>query len=56
MRVKPGMYYIIPYEQDAATFMPQWHSLASYLAQGKEYYIGYHSGTTHPWYGHTAHA
>lgn len=43
MRVKRGLYYTIPYEQEAATFMPQWHLLAPCLAQGREYYIAYHS-------------
>lgn len=43
MRGKQGLYYIIPYEQESATFMPQWHLLAPYLTQGREYYIAYHS-------------
>ncbi|MFS0491378.1 hypothetical protein [Leadbetterella byssophila] len=25
MRLKEGVYYIIPYEQDADTFMPDWY-------------------------------
>ncbi|MDR1023970.1 MAG: hypothetical protein LBL94_11995 [Prevotellaceae bacterium] len=54
MRVKEGLYYVIPFEQDAATFMPDWHLLAQYLAGEAEYYIGYfsalqiHSLTTQP--------
>lgn len=43
MRVKRGLYYVIPYEQDAETFMPDWHLLAEHLAQGANYYIGYYS-------------
>lgn len=43
MRVKRGLYYIIPYEQDAETFMPDWHLLAEYLVQDAEHYIGYYS-------------
>lgn len=43
MRVKRGLYYIIPYEQDAETFMPDWHLLAEYLVQDAKYYIGYYS-------------
>ena len=31
MRVKEGLYYIIPFEQDAKMFMPDWHLLAQYL-------------------------
>lgn len=43
MRVKKGTYYIIPYEQDAETFIPNWHLLASCLAGETGYYIGYYS-------------
>jgi predicted transcriptional regulator of viral defense system len=43
MRLKHGLYHIIPYEQDAKTFMPDWHLLAEPLTRGNEYYIGYYS-------------
>ena len=43
MRVKRGLYYVIPYEQEAETFMPDWHLLAEYLVQDAKYYIGYYS-------------
>ena len=43
MRVKRGLYYVIPYEQDAETFMPDWHLLAEYLVQNTNFYIGYYS-------------
>jgi len=54
MRVKEGLYYIIPYEQNPQTFMPDWHLLSQYLVGDAEYYIGYfsalqiHSLTTQP--------
>ena len=54
MRVKEGLYYIIPFEQDPETFMPDWHLLAQYLVGDAEHYIGYfsalqiHSLTTQP--------
>jgi predicted transcriptional regulator of viral defense system len=54
MRIKEGLYYVIPFEQDAATFMPDWHLLAQYLVGEADYYIGYfsalqiHSLTTQP--------
>jgi len=54
MRIKEGLYYVIPYEQDPKTFMPDWHFLAQYLVGDAEYYIGYfsalqiHSLTTQP--------
>jgi len=43
MRIKHGLYHIIPYEQDANTFMPDWHLLAEPLTKGNEHYIGYYS-------------
>jgi predicted transcriptional regulator of viral defense system len=54
MRVKEGLYYVIPFEQDAKTFMPDWHLLSQYLVSDAAYYIGYfsalqiHSLTTQP--------
>ena len=55
MRIKEGLYYIIPYEQDPKTFMPDWHLLSQHLVGDAEYYIGYfsalqiHSLTTQPY-------
>lgn len=43
MRVKRGLYYVIPYEQDPETFMPDWHLLAKCLVNNADYYIGYYS-------------
>lgn len=43
MRLKKGLYYIIPYEQEASVFMPDWHLLAEYLTKGTDHYIGYYS-------------
>jgi len=43
MRVKRGLYYIIPYEQNPENFMPDWHLLAEHLVNGSNYYIGYYS-------------
>ncbi|MEZ4772328.1 MAG: transcriptional regulator [Bacteroidia bacterium] len=43
MRLKEGIYYIIPYEADAKTFMPDWHLIAGYLVNEAPYYIGYYS-------------
>lgn len=41
MRIKEGLYCIIPYEQDPASFMPDWHLLVPYLVKDDNYYIGY---------------
>lgn len=43
MRIKEGVYYIIPYEQDSELFMPDWHLLAQYLIGNGAHYIGYYS-------------
>jgi len=43
MRVKRGLYYVIPYEQNPESFMPDWHLLVEHLVQGANYYIGYYS-------------
>jgi predicted transcriptional regulator of viral defense system len=42
MRVREGIYYIIPFEQESLSFMPNWHLLAPALA-GENHYIGYYS-------------
>lgn len=43
MRLKEGVYYIIPYEQNAETFMPDWHLIAEHLVNDAQHYIGYYS-------------
>jgi predicted transcriptional regulator of viral defense system len=43
MRLKDGVYYIIPYEANAENFMPDWHLIAEYLVNNAQYYIGYYS-------------
>lgn len=43
MRLKDGLFYIIPYEEDADSFVPDWHLIAENLVSGAEHYIGYYS-------------
>ena len=43
LRLKDGVYWIIPYEQDANTYFPNGHLVAKYLVNKIEYYIGYYS-------------
>ena len=43
MRLRKGLYYIIPFEKDPDAFMPDWHIIAGYLIKGADYYIGYYS-------------
>jgi predicted transcriptional regulator of viral defense system len=43
LRLKEGVYWIIPYEQDPQSYFPNWHLVANYLVGDAEYYIGYYS-------------
>lgn len=43
MRIKGGLYYIIPYEEDSETFMPDWHLIVKHLVKEAKHYIGYYS-------------
>lgn len=43
MRIKNGVYCVIPYEEDPDQYMPEWHILPEYLITGGEYYIGFYS-------------
>lgn len=43
MRLKEGVYYIIPYEQKADSYMPDWHLIAGHIVNDAKHYIGYHS-------------
>ena len=40
--VREGAYYVVPFEQDSRTYLPDWHLLAEPLAIG-DHYIGYYS-------------
>lgn len=43
MRLTEGIYYIIPYEQDAELFMPDWHLVPEFIVKNTPHYIGYYS-------------
>jgi predicted transcriptional regulator of viral defense system len=43
LRLKDGVYWIIPYEQDPNAYFPNWHLVAKYLVGDAEHYIGYYS-------------
>jgi predicted transcriptional regulator of viral defense system len=43
LRLKEGVYWIIPYEQEANIYFPNWHMIAKYLVGDADYYIGYYS-------------
>lgn len=43
MRLKEGIYHIIPYEANAETFMPDWHLVAEHIVNDAQHYIAYYS-------------
>lgn len=43
MRLKKGLYYLIPYESEPETFMPEWHLIAKHLVDNADYYVAYYS-------------
>ncbi|MDR0981986.1 MAG: hypothetical protein LBM07_01915 [Culturomica sp.] len=43
MRLKERIYYVIPYEANAETFMPDWHLIAEHIVNDAHQYIGYYS-------------
>lgn len=43
LRLRRGVYQVIPYEDDAAVYTPDWHLVAANLVKGTDYYIGYYS-------------
>jgi predicted transcriptional regulator of viral defense system len=43
MRIKEGVYYVVPYEKDPERFMPDSLQLAENLVNGADHYIGYYS-------------
>ena len=43
LRLKEGVYWIIPYEQEAKTYFPNWHMISKYLVGDADHYIGYYS-------------
>ena len=43
MRLKKGLYHVIPYEKEPESFMPDWHIMAQSLTKGTAHYIGYYS-------------
>lgn len=43
LRLKNGVYNIIPYEQNSESFVPDWHLIAKCLVSGADHYIGYYT-------------
>ncbi|MEN0047397.1 MAG: type IV toxin-antitoxin system AbiEi family antitoxin [Bacteroidota bacterium] len=43
LRMKDGLFHIIPYEADSDSYFPNWHLAAKHLVGERDYYIGYYS-------------
>lgn len=43
LRLKDGVYWIIPFEENAAAYLPNTHLVAKYLVGNSRHYIGYYS-------------
>jgi predicted transcriptional regulator of viral defense system len=43
MRLREGLYHIVPYDRDPSAYFPDWHVAAHFLAGQTPYYIGYFS-------------
>ena len=43
IKVSKKVYWVVPFDQDATEYLPDWHLLAEPLSGGDRYYIGYYS-------------
>jgi predicted transcriptional regulator of viral defense system len=43
LRLREGLYNIIPYDREPDTYFPDWHAAAHHLAGDTPYYIGFYS-------------
>lgn len=43
IRLKAGLFSVIPYDQDPNTYFPNTHLIAKYLVGDEDHYIGYYS-------------
>ena len=43
LRIKDGLFHVIPYEADSENYFPNWHLVAKHLVGKRDYYIGYFS-------------
>jgi predicted transcriptional regulator of viral defense system len=43
LRIKDGLYHIIPFEKDSKEYFPNWHLTARAMVYPQNYYIGFYS-------------
>jgi len=43
LRIKDGLYHLIPYEKNSKEYFPNWHLTAEAIVHSQNYYIGFYS-------------
>jgi predicted transcriptional regulator of viral defense system len=43
LRIKEGLYHVIPYERDSQHYFPNWHLTAEAIVKNREYYLGFYT-------------
>ena len=43
IKLNRNLYHIVPSSADSNFYIPDWHLVAKYLMNGKDYYVGYYS-------------
>lgn len=43
MRIKDGLYHVIPYEKDNNSHFPNWHLTAEAIVKDRDYYLGFYT-------------
>jgi predicted transcriptional regulator of viral defense system len=43
MRLKDGLYHVIPYEKHSLDYFPNWHLTAEAIVGDKDYYLGFYT-------------
>jgi len=43
LRIKDGLYNVIPYERNSEEYFPNWHLTAQAIVKSKKHYIGFYS-------------
>lgn len=43
LRIKDGLYHVIPFEKDVDSYFPNWHLTAEAMVRPQDHYIGFYS-------------
>jgi len=43
LKIRYGLYTLVPFDESAKDYLPNWHLMASKIAGNTNYYIGYYS-------------